>query len=114
MILINANADLISVSDFQFLYTNYVKTQAFTICTPTAPSKANGKVVGGSCALALHEKKKKTILINSDPTSHCTFSQAKLHEEWQLIHIKHYNIHIQSLNKNEDIILPFSRFHKIN
>lgn len=62
MILINANADLISVSDFQFLYTNYVKTQAFTICTPTAPSKANGKVVGGSCALALHEKKKRLFL----------------------------------------------------
>lgn len=58
MILISANADLISVSDFQFLYTNSIKTQACTICTPTAPSKVNGKVVGSSCALALHEKKR--------------------------------------------------------
>lgn len=58
MILINANVDLISVSDFQFLYTNSIKTQACAICTPTAPSKANGKVVGGSCALVFHEKKK--------------------------------------------------------
>lgn len=58
MILISANADLIAVSCFQPPYTNSIRTQACIICTPAAPSKANEKLVGGSCALVLHGKTK--------------------------------------------------------